>query len=453
MRTRLSACCDEKADEIIELLRKNGYLAYYVGGCVRDALMGKTPHDFDIATNALPDQTARLFRENGYAVLETGARHGTVSICFGKRAYEITTFRTESAYRDHRRPDSVKFISSLKEDLSRRDFTINALAFYKEEGLLDYFGGENDLKNRTIRCVGEPNVRFAEDALRILRALRFSAVLDFSMEPDTAAAVHTCREWIRSVSAERICVEFSGILTADGAVRILRDYIDVLGVFLPELLPSVGFPQNSPWHIYDVFAHTLTALGHTPADLTLRLAVLLHDIGKPYVYTQDENGTGHFKGHAALSAELADRILRRLKFGRRLREDVCLLVRHHDDRIPCDAASIKRLIRSMGKENALRLVQVERADRAAQNPVMVAERSRAVEKIGRMIHELTRPDAACITIADLAVSGEDLLAEGIPQGVRIGKALAMLLEEVTEERLPNEREALLRFLRENQALL
>lgn len=382
-----------------------------------------------------------------------GARHGTVSICFGKRAYEITTFRTESAYRDHRRPDSVKFISSLKEDLSRRDFTINALAFYKEEGLLDYFGGENDLKNRTIRCVGEPNVRFAEDALRILRALRFSAVLDFSMEPDTAAAVHTCREWIRTVSAERICAEFSGILTADGAVRILRDYIDVLGVFLPELLPSVGFPQNSPWHIYDVFAHTLTALEHTPADLTLRLAVLLHDIGKPYVYTQDENGTGHFKGHAALSAELADRILRRLKFGRRLREDVCLLVRHHDDRIPCDAASVKRLIRSMGKENALRLVQVERADRAAQNPVMVAERSRAVEKIGRMIHELTRPDAACITIADLAVSGEDLLAEGIPQGVRIGKALAMLLEEVTEERLPNEREALLRFLRENQALL
>lgn len=233
----------------------------------------------------------------------------------------------------------------------------------------------------------------------------------------------------------------------------MRDYIDVLGVFLPELLPSVGFPQNSPWHIYDVFAHTLTALEHTPADLTLRLAVLLHDIGKPYVYTQDENGTGHFKGHAALSAELADRILRRLKFGRRLREDVCLLVRHHDDRIPCDAASVKRLIRSMGKENALRLVQVERADRAAQNPVMVAERSRAVEKIGRMIHELTRPDAACITIADLAVSGEDLLAEGIPQGVRIGKALAMLLEEVTEERLPNEREALLRFLRENQALL
>ncbi len=453
MRTRLSACCDEKADEIIELLRKNGYLAYYVGGCVRDALMGKTPHDFDIATNALPDQTARLFRENGYAVLETGAQHGTVSICFGKRAYEITTFRTESAYRDHRRPDSVKFISSLKEDLSRRDFTINALAFYKEEGLLDYFGGENDLKNRTIRCVGEPNVRFAEDALRILRALRFSAVLDFSMEPDTAAAVHTCREWIRIVSAERICAEFSEILTADGAVRILRDYIDVLGVFLPELLPSVGFPQNSPWHIYDVFAHTLTALEHTPADLTLRLAVLLHDIGKPYVYTQDENGTGHFKGHAALSAELADRILRRLKFGRRLREDVCLLVRHHDDRIPCDAASVKRLIRSMGKENALRLVQVERADRAAQNPVMVAERSRAVEKIGRMIHELTRPDAACITIADLAVSGEDLLAEGIPQGVRIGKALAMLLEEVTEERLPNEREALLRFLRENQALL
>lgn len=318
---------------------------------------------------------------------------------------------------------------------------------------MDYFGGENDLKNRTIRCVGEPNVRFAEDALRILRALRFSAVLDFSMEPDTAAAVHTCREWIRTVSAERICAEFSGILTADGAVRILRDYIDVLGVFLPELLPSVGFPQNSPWHIYDVFAHTLTALEHTPADLTLRLAVLLHDIGKPYVYTQDENGTGHFKGHAALSAELADRILRRLKFGRRLREDVCLLVRHHDDRIPCDAASVKRLIRSMGKENALRLVQVERADRAAQNPVMVAERSRAVEKIGRMIHELTRPDAACITIADLAVSGEDLLAEGIPQGVRIGKALAMLLEEVTEERLPNEREALLRFLRENQALL
>ena len=453
MQMKHSVCYDKNAEEIIRILNQNGYEAYYVGGCVRDALMGNVPHDFDIATNALPEQTKRIFWEKGVPVIETGIQHGTISVLLQKQPYEITTFRTDGEYLDHRRPESVTFVRSLKQDLARRDFTMNALAFHREEGVLDFFEGQKDLQNHVIRCVGEPETRFREDALRILRALRFAAVLDFTIERNTAAAIHSSKELLRMVSPERICAEFSKIMMADRPSRVLREYIDVFGIFLPELLPSVGFQQNNPWHRYDVFEHTMVALEHTPCDLPTRLAVLFHDIGKPYVYTQDSNGIGHFKGHAALSETLAKQMMMRLKFDRKTRDTVCLLVLHHDDRIPNTPASVKRLIRRLGKQNAIRVIQVEIADHAAQNSAMVAPRQQEAQSIERMIHELAGKDAACITYADLAVNGTDILEAGVPQGRQVGKLLAMLLETVTEEKLPNEREALLQFIQVNKDCL
>ncbi|MFR1518760.1 MAG: CCA tRNA nucleotidyltransferase [Clostridia bacterium] len=450
MQTKRSVCYDENAEKIIDLLHENGYKAYYVGGCVRDALMGKKPHDFDLATDALPAQTEEIFRKKGYSVVQSGIRHGTVSVVLDKIPYEITTFRTEGAYRDHRRPEEVRFVGSVKDDMARRDFTINALAYQKAEGLLDYFAGRADLEHRIVRCVGEPEVRLREDALRILRALRFAAVLNFTIEKHTAAAIHACKDLLRMISAERIWAEFTGILTAQRPSGCLREYIDVFGVFLPELLPSVGFQQNNPWHIYDVFEHTMTALDHTPCDLTLRLAVLFHDIGKPYAYTQDSAGVGHFKGHAAISATLAEQILTRLHCDKHTQKSVCLLIRHHDDRIPAETAAVKKLIRRMGAENALRAVQVELADKFAQNPERGKDRRQELDSISAMVEALMQPGAACITYADLAVNGDDLLAAGIPQGARIGKILKLLLELVTEEKLPNEREALLQFVRDQK---
>ena len=446
MRTTSFECYDPAAEALISILWDGGYCAYYVGGCVRDALLGHTPHDFDIATNALPEQTCALFTEHGFSVLPTGLRHGTVSVLVDHVPYEITTFRSDGVYGDGRRPDSVSFVDSLRTDLARRDFTVNALAYHKTTGVRDFFGGLADLEHRVIRCVGKPEERFQEDALRILRALRFAAVLGFTIEPDTAAAVHACAARIKAVSAERICSEFSRILLSENPSRMIREYIDVFGIFLPELLPCVGFSQNSPWHIYDVFSHTLEALSHTPPDLTLRLAVLFHDIGKPSVYTEDANGVGHFKGHAAVSASLAQAILKRLRFDGRTQHDVCLLIRHHDDRFPANRVSVKKLIRRMGRENALRVVQTELADNAAQNPAAVAARRPELYAMEALVRELSAEEEACFTRAELAVNGRDLLNAGVPEGAQIGALLNRLLDAVIQEELPNEREALLKFV-------
>lgn len=439
---------DAGADKIIEILCTRGYQAYYVGGCVRDVLMGRTPHDFDIATNALPDVTASILREYGYAVIETGLKHGTVTAIYRGRPYEITTFRTDGKYLDHRRPSDVSYVKDIKEDMARRDFTINAMAIDKEGVLVDYFGGAEDIERRVIRCVGDPAVRFEEDALRIMRAIRFSAVLGFTIDENTSKAIHACRELFKNISAERICAEFSQIMVSERPSVCIREYIDVFGVFIPELLKSVGFDQKTPWHIYDVFEHTMTALDNTPPELTTRLAVLFHDIGKPYVYTEDAAGVGHFRGHAMYGADMAGNILLRLRFSRKIHDDVRLLVRHHDDRIPAERASVKRLMRRLGAENAARMADVELADHIAHNPVMVEARIKDTLLIRKMIDELTA-EQACISLADLAVGGRDIIDAGVPQGKAVGDMLALLLEMVIDDKLPNEREALIKFVKEN----
>ena len=443
---KLSACYDENAEQIIDILRKKEYSAYYVGGCVRDALMGKMPHDFDIATDALPEEVRAVFQKRGYPVIETGLKHGTVTVLAGHQPYEVTTFRVDGSYEDHRRPDSVSFVKSLKADLSRRDFTINALAYDACGGVRDYFGGLADIQNKIIRCVGEPQKRFTEDSLRILRALRFAATLDFTIEKNTSDQIHACKELIRAVSYERICAEFCKIMCSGKPSAILREYVDVFGIFIPELLPMVGFRQNTPWHIYDVFEHTMAALDNTPCDLTLRIAVLFHDIGKPSVYTEDEHGVGHFKYHGVRGTELAKVIMDRLKFDHQTKQDVCLLVRHHDDRIPGDSVSVKRLIRRMGDENALRIMRLEYADNSAQNPEKVAGRREMIRRIEQMIIALTAPEERCFSYKDMAVDGRDILAAGVPQGPEIGSLLGTILDKIIKEELPNEREALLKFI-------
>ena len=436
---------DKNANEIIYTLNKNGYEAYYVGGCVRDALLGIKPCDFDITTSAKPEETSAIFRRAGYTVIETGIKHGTVSVIFDKKSYEVTTFRVDGKYSDSRHPVSVEFVSSLKEDLARRDFTVNAMAYHPKTGIFDFFGGREDLKNKFIRCVGEPVKRFEEDALRILRALRFASRYDFTIEENTSNAIKQCKALLDNISAERIYSEFCGILINSSCAKFFRNYVDVFAVIIPEILPMVGFEQKSRWHIYDVFEHTMVALENTPDDLIVKLTVLFHDMGKPIVFTEDEQGFRHFKGHQKVSCEIAEKILRRLKADNKTRERVYTLVLHHDDRIPLDETAALRLIRRMG-EDALRAIYVEKADNLGQNPVMVSKRYSELNELQKMVEKLIKNDEACIYLSDLAISGKDVIACGIKPGPRVGEVLNILLEEVTEKRLPNEREALVDFI-------
>ncbi|MBR5785576.1 MAG: CCA tRNA nucleotidyltransferase [Clostridia bacterium] len=436
---------DKNANEIIYTLNKNGYEAYYVGGCVRDALLGIKPCDFDITTSAKPEETSAIFRRAGYTVIETGIKHGTVSVIFDKKSYEVTTFRVDGKYSDSRHPESVEFVSSLKEDLARRDFTVNAMAYHPNTGIFDFFGGREDLKNKFIRCVGEPVKRFEEDALRILRALRFASRYDFTIEENTSNAIKQCKALLDNISAERIYSEFCGILINSSCAKFFRNYVDVFAVIIPEILPMVGFEQKSRWHIYDVFEHTMVALENTPDDLIVKLTVLFHDMGKPIVFTEDEQGFRHFKGHQKVSCEIAEKILRRLKADNKTRERVYTLVLHHDDRIPLDETAALRLIRRVG-EDALRAIYVEKADNLGQNPVMVSKRYSELNELQKMVEKLIKNDEACIYLSDLAISGKDVIACGIKPGPRVGEILNILLEEVTEKRLPNEREALVDFI-------
>lgn len=437
---------DKYADEIIDILNESGYEAYYVGGCVRDALLGVQPGDFDITTNAKPDETAEVFSQKGYRIVETGLKHGTISIICDKRPYEVTTFRVDGEYVDGRHPESVRFVSSLREDLARRDFTVNAMAYHPKMGIVDYFGGQEDIVKRVIRCVGEPVKRFEEDALRILRALRFAGRLGFSIEERTSAAVNECRELLKKISAERIYSELCNILLTDSAADILEKYVDVFGVFIPELMMMVGFEQKTKWHVYDVFKHTMVALKNSPKDLIVRLAVLFHDVGKPHVCVEDAEGFRHFRGHQKVSCELAGEILRRLRADNKTRERVCKLILHHDDRIPVEETAVLRLMRRMG-EDTIRSIEVEKADNSAQNPDMVYGRFVDLGKIEKLYEKLKKKDDLCLKLSDLDISGSDVISCGVKAGPKVGEVLEALLEEVIEKRLPNEKEALVEFVK------
>ena len=438
---------------LIALLEAAGYAAYCVGGCVRDVLLGKAPVDWDLCTSARPEQVTQALRPHGITIHETGLQHGTVTAVMDRQPVEITTFRLDGAYTDHRRPDSVSFTDDLTADLSRRDFTVNAMAWRPGQGLADPFGGQEDLRAGLLRCVGEPSRRFGEDALRILRCLRFASTLGFSIEENTAGALFELKDTLRHVAAERVQSELTKLLCGQNARKILLEYREIIFAVLPELRPLSGFDQRSPWHCHDVWGHTCAAVEAAvpgvpdePAGsfgwAVLRWAALLHDCGKPACFfTRD--GVGHFHGHPEAGERMARGMLTRLKCPKRLTERVATLIRYHELRLLELTVPVKlrRLLGELGPEALLDLLELTRADVMAQAPEKLY-RLEAYEPLREQINSLMKENA-CVTRGQLAVSGKDLLPLGF-QGPALGRALDRLLEEVLEGRVANEREALLR---------
>lgn len=421
---------------VLERLEAAGYEAWCVGGCVRDTLLGRTPGDWDVTTSALPEETMAVFGEKAFP---TGLRHGTVTVRSDHKNVEVTTYRLDGDYWDHRRPESVTFTRSLEEDLARRDFTVNAMALSLRGELRDPFGGQVDLAAGVLRCVGAPDRRFGEDALRILRGLRFSAVLGFALDGDTGESIHRNRALLGEIAVERIQTELWKLLCGQDVSSVLRAYSDVLGVFWPEVLPMVGFDQKNHHHCYDVWEHTLHALAASPPETEVRCAVLLHDIGKPACFSVDAAGVGHFYGHGAVSRELADRMLRRLKCATAFRETVVRLVDWHDRNIPCTNQSIRRALRALGEEDLRRLIAVKRADNLGQ-ATAYRDRQQELSRAEEILEEILAADA-CFSLRQLAVDGREMLRLGL-SGPAIGRTLNALLDAVVEGTVPNEAAAL-----------
>ena len=431
---------DTRALAVLERLERAGHRAVLVGGCVRDSLLSIPLHDYDAATSATPQEI--LVACAGLRCVETGIQHGTVTVLSDGLGVEVTTFRREGAYSDHRRPDRVEFTGDLTEDLARRDFTINAMA-WEPSGLADPFGGQMDLKNRLVRCVGDPDRRFGEDALRLLRGLRLAAQLDFAIHPDTAAAIRRHGPELAHVAWERISAEFVRLLCSPGAERVLLDFPDVVTHILPELGPAVAFDQKNPHHIYDVYTHSVKALAAVPPVPVLRLAALLHDVGKPATFSVDETGTGHFYGHPKESVRLASAALERLRLDRATRERTLTLIERHDLPVECSEKWAGRWLARLGEEPFFQLLSLKRGDALACAPREggVSHLDQA-EALARKLLE----GAPCLTLRDLAVNGRDALAAGL-SGPAIGRALNELLVQVAEGDLPNEREVLLPLLK------
>lgn len=422
---------------VLQTLERAGHEAYIVGGCVRDILMGKPPHDWDVTTSALPEETMALF---DHFAIPTGLRHGTVTVRSGETACEVTTFRTDGDYPDHRHPAAVTFTRSLLEDLQRRDLTVNAMAMDVHGTLHDPFGGQADIRRRVLRCVGEPERRFQEDALRILRTLRFSATLGFAIEADTHRSLRERRDDLRYVAAERVREELTKLLCGAEVLRVLLEDPQVLGVVLPEILPCVGFDQHNRHHCYDVWGHTAHAVAVAPSDPVLRWAMLLHDLGKPSCFTLDEQGVGHFHGHHRPSAEMAETVCRRLRFDRAAAQQICMLVRYHDRPIPLTERAIRRAMNQLGVEGLRQLCAVKRADNLAQHPDYRG-RQREINEGEAIMDELLRKDA-CFSLKQLAVNGWDMAALGL-EGPAIGQMLQTLLEAVMDGAADNDRDTLL----------
>ena len=432
------------AAEALEALRAAGHEAFCVGGCVRDMIMGRCPNDFDVTTSALPQQTKACF--GGYHVIETGIKHGTVTAVIDGDPIEITTYRVDGEYRDNRRPEEVFFTSRLEDDLSRRDFTVNAMAYCPERGIVDVFGGREDIENKIIRAVGQPDRRFNEDGLRILRALRFASVLDFTIEPQTADSIHRNCHLLKNISAERIWVELVKLVCGVGAARILGEFPDVLCEIIPEFSASVGFDQRNPYHIYDVYTHSLRALAAAEGDKYVKLAILFHDIGKPGSFSEDEKG-GHFYGHHKLSAELTQTALRRLKCDGKTLHTVVKLVDAHDRGLPPTEKSVRRLLSSFGEEDTRRLIQVKRADNSALVEWLVKPRLDELDEIEAIVDKI-RAEGELPSLKNLAVHGGDIIKLGVPAGKRVGEILNALLDGVIDGALPNEKSVLLDAARE-----
>lgn len=429
------------AKQALDILNQSGFAAYLVGGCVRDRIRRVCPEDWDIATDAEPAQVKAVFAEN--QVIETGLKHGTVTVLIEGEPLEITTFRVDGDYADNRRPNSVSFTKSLREDLMRRDFTINALAYHPDEGIIDYFGGVEDINRDVIRCVGDPDQRFREDGLRLLRALRFSAVFGMNIETETAAAIHHNKELLHNISAERIQSELTKLLCGYEAPNVLAAYADVFAVPLPEIVPMIGFEQHHAYHDLDVWQHTLEVLYDIPPQPVLKWAALLHDIGKPHCFQLDEQGVGHFYGHAAKSADIAKAILGRLKFDHISREKILFLVERHDARIEPTVKVVKRWLGRYGKEALLQLIDLYRADCFGQIRAF-DYRFDEYDHLEEIVRAVANSED-CFSLKQLAIKGGDIAALGY-RGKEIGDALTFLLNAVIDEQVENDKQKLLDYL-------
>lgn len=426
---------------IINTLQKNGFEAYAVGGCVRDTLLGRVPQDWDITTSARPEQVKALFRRT----IDTGIQHGTVTVMMDQTGYEITTYRIDGEYEDARHPKEVTFTSNLIEDLKRRDFTINAMAYNDEQGLVDAFEGIHDLETGIIRCVGNPLDRFGEDALRMLRAVRFAAQLGFSIEEETRQAVKTLASTIEKVSAERIQVELVKLLTSGHPEMMLIVYeLGLSKVFLPEFDLMMETPQQNKHHCYSVGEHTLVAMEHIRADKILRLTMLLHDVAKPLCKTVDDEGQEHYYGHPQKGAELAKEIFKRLKFDNDTMNRCCQLIRYHDDRPQVTEKNIRRAISRIGVDFFPELLEVKQADTLGQSQY---HRDEKLEYIAdyRKMYELILEKEQCVQKKDLAINGKDLIAMGMRPGKELGGILDELFELVLDQPELNQKDKLIEY--------
>ena len=423
----------KEVETVITTLQGAGYSPYLVGGCVREMLRGKAPSDYDMTSDALPQEVLRLF---GKWAHPTGLQHGTVTVVSGGLPIELTTMRRDGAYRDNRHPDSVTFGTSIEEDLARRDFTVNAIALSPEGTLVDPFGGQEDLRSGVLRCVGDPARRFAEDALRILRLLRFASVLGFSVEENTARAARERRDGLRAIAHERVYAELNKLLCGEHAAAVLLEYPDILGVVLPEILPCVGFDQRNLHHCYDVWEHTARAVGAAPPTRVLRWTMLLHDLGKPKCFTRDANGIGHFYGHTAVSAEMAEEIMARLRFEHALAQGVRVQLACFDEMFPPERAAVHRMLARYGRETMWNLLQTKLADNAAKAPDGLEQAQKPWREALLLYNELLAENACC-SLAELRIGGGELLAIGF-SGRAVGRAKQRLLDEVASEKLANE---------------
>lgn len=423
--------------QCLDALESAGYASYAVGGCVRDACLGLTPHDYDLCTAALPEQTEAVFA--GKQLVLAGKKHGTVGVVTDCGVVEITTFRTEGDYRDNRHPNWVSFVPEVEQDLARRDYTMNAMAYSPKRGFADPFGGRADLRAKVLRAVGDPEQRFQEDSLRILRGVRFAVRFGFSVEEETEQAMSSQAELMDNLARERVFDELCKLLPLVNAEDLCR-FAPILAAVIPELRPMIGFDQHSPHHAYDLFTHVAHVVEAVPGDLTLRWAALLHDVGKVPAFTQDATGRGHFYGHAQVGAEMADGILRRLKAPSALREQAVTLIGGHMTRLEPNRKTLRRQLGRMGWDTMDKLLSLQEADMGSKGTGNPEELEQFAQVRGLL--EEIKAENACLRVTDLAVNGRDLMAMGYT-GKAIGDCLNALLERVLDETLPNERQALL----------
>lgn len=431
--------------ELINILHSNGYEAFLCGGAVRDSILGRTIHDYDITTSATPDEMMEVFKDK--RIIETGLQHGTITIVIDGEGYECTTYRIDGNYSDSRRPDSVTFTRNLKEDLKRRDFTINAMAYNDEVGLVDPFNGMEDIEHYKIRCVGRAEDRFSEDALRILRAIRFASQLGFVVDSDVSLNIHKMYKNLENISIERINSEFCKIALSSEFYIQIGLFREVFSLFIPEIKDMLGFQQNNPYHMYDVWNHTVHAIEYCESDdLVTRLTVFFHDIGKPHCYQDGEDGIRHFKGHGRVSADMTNEIMKRLRFDNDTREKVVELVYYHDVTFEVGKKYVKRWLNKIGEEQFRRLLNVRRADIKAQADMDQETRLQKIDNIEYILEEVLQ-DNECFSLKDLAVNGKDVMGiMHIKSGKDVGCWLNEILTRVIDGRLKNDREDLIYWM-------